>query len=163
MFRLNTILPFAFFAIANALPPAGTYNIISRILSPSGQQLAVTFNGEGAAVTLQPLASTDIAQIWNLQVVTSVGMSFVPLADSTQRIAGFQTSGVTALSSQASVGTGAIFNVLQSASTGVSIGGAGPTPSTFWSATDTEVGSELIFGPSPLSERQFWLLIPNNN
>lgn len=72
MFKLNTILPFAFFAIANALPPAGTYNIISRILSPSGQQLAVTFNGEGAAVTLQPLASTDIAQIVSGQLFLHV-------------------------------------------------------------------------------------------
>ncbi len=144
MLGLNILLPFAaFFAIVNALPPAGTYNIISRILSPTGQQLAVTFNGEGAAITLQPLATTDLAQIvsiqllvllyvriktlicillhqWNLQVVTSVGMSFVPVVDSTQRIAGFQTSGVTALSSQASVSTGSIFNVLQSASTGFS-------------------------------------------
>ncbi len=113
MLGLHILLPFAFFAIVNALPPAGTYNIISRILSPTGQQLAVTFNGEGAAITLQPLATTDLAQIvsiqllvllyvriktlicillyqWNLQVVTSVGMSFVPVVDSTQRIAGFK-------------------------------------------------------------------------
>ena len=72
MLGLNILLPFAFFAIVNALPPAGTYNIISRIMSPTGQQLAVTFNGEGAAVTLEPLATTDLAQIVSIQLLLYV-------------------------------------------------------------------------------------------
>ena len=72
MLGLSIIIPFAFFAIVNALPPAGTYNIISRILSPTGQQLAVTFNGEGAAVTLEPLATTDLAQIVSIQLLLYV-------------------------------------------------------------------------------------------
>lgn len=63
MFKFKDLLPFAFFAFAHALPPAGIYNIISRVLSPSGQELAITFSGDGAVLTLQPLSLTDKDQI----------------------------------------------------------------------------------------------------
>ncbi len=37
----------------------GTYYIVNRMLSPSGQKLALTFNGENNTVTVTPLINAN--------------------------------------------------------------------------------------------------------
>jgi CCL2 lectin-like len=37
-------------------PAAGNYVIYNRVLSPTGDKLAITFNGQNANATVQPLS-----------------------------------------------------------------------------------------------------------
>jgi hypothetical protein len=46
-------------------PADGNYYIIQRVLSPTGDKLAVTSNGQGQSVTLTPLANSA-SQQWNI-------------------------------------------------------------------------------------------------
>ena len=39
-------------------PEPGTYVIVNRVLSPEGDKLAITFNGEGNALTVDPSAES---------------------------------------------------------------------------------------------------------
>ncbi|KAG9119626.1 hypothetical protein FRC07_005280 [Ceratobasidium sp. 392] len=48
-------------------PGPGTYQIYSRVLSPSGEQLALTFNGSEQPITVTALESYNPAQIWVIQ------------------------------------------------------------------------------------------------
>jgi len=47
-------------------PSEGTYVIANRILSPSGQELAITFNGENHATTLTPKANSPAQRVCSL-------------------------------------------------------------------------------------------------
>jgi hypothetical protein len=44
-------------SIAMSKPTAGNYYIINRLLSPTGEKLAITFNGQEQTTTLTPMAS----------------------------------------------------------------------------------------------------------
>ena len=44
-------------------PSAGNYVIYSRRLSPSGQKLVMTFNGENQYATLEPFTSQNNNQV----------------------------------------------------------------------------------------------------
>ncbi|KAG9224206.1 hypothetical protein CCMSSC00406_0004705 [Pleurotus cornucopiae] len=50
-------------ASASAMPNPGTYYIVNRVLSPAGQKLALTFNGERNTVTVTPLVNAT-NQAW---------------------------------------------------------------------------------------------------
>ena len=39
-------------SIPMSKPAAGTYVIVNRVLSPKGEKLAITFNGQGHAATV---------------------------------------------------------------------------------------------------------------
>ena len=46
-------------------PPApGNYYIINRLLSSTGDKLAITFNGVGKPVTVTALAYSDTQKVW---------------------------------------------------------------------------------------------------
>jgi len=47
-------------------PSEGTYVIANRVLSPSGQELAITFNGENHATTLTPKANSPAQRVCSL-------------------------------------------------------------------------------------------------
>jgi len=44
-------------------PSEGTYVIVNRILSPIGDQLAITFNAEGKATTLTPRSNSEAQRV----------------------------------------------------------------------------------------------------
>ncbi|KIJ42663.1 hypothetical protein M422DRAFT_170827 [Sphaerobolus stellatus SS14] len=64
----------------NPLPP-GTYQVINRVLDPAGNKLALTFNGNQALITVQPV-SNNSNQLWVLTDFsnpTVTGNSLAPL------------------------------------------------------------------------------------
>lgn len=44
-------------------PAPGTYYIINRVLSPTGDKLAITSNGQGKTVTLTPMKNLPSQQV----------------------------------------------------------------------------------------------------
>ena len=52
-------------------PTPGNYYIINRLLSPTGDKLAITSNGQGATVTLTPLENLATQQVLFLRRVHS--------------------------------------------------------------------------------------------
>lgn len=42
--------------------PIGTYIIYNRVLSPAGEKLAITFNGNNRGVTVKTLSDGDTSQ-----------------------------------------------------------------------------------------------------
>lgn len=53
-------------ASASAMPNPGTYYIVNRVLSPAGQKLALTFNGERNTVTVTPLVKATTQAVSSL-------------------------------------------------------------------------------------------------
>lgn len=45
------------------MPAAGTYRIVNRVLSPTGDKLAITYNGQGSAATVTPSTASDDTQL----------------------------------------------------------------------------------------------------
>jgi hypothetical protein len=44
-------------------PAAGTYYIVNRVTSPTGEDLAITFNGQGNVATVTPLTRADSQKV----------------------------------------------------------------------------------------------------
>lgn len=55
--------------------PAGTYIIYNRVLSPAGEKLAISFNGNNQLATVKPLVDGDASQ-----KVCSSTISFTQIA-----------------------------------------------------------------------------------
>ena len=62
-------------------PSAGRYVIYHRVLSPSGEKLAITFNGQSNYATVTPLTNSN-SQIWNVRDYNSTTQSVSPVSNS---------------------------------------------------------------------------------
>ena len=49
-------------------PPAGLYIIYNRVLSPTGEKLAITYNGERNAVTVTPFSDSPVQRVRAIRV-----------------------------------------------------------------------------------------------
>jgi len=49
-------------------PPAGLYIIYNRVLSPTGEKLAITYNGERNAVTVSPFSDLSVQRVRAIHV-----------------------------------------------------------------------------------------------
>lgn len=75
--------------------PAGTYYIINRVLSPTGDKLALTFEGQGSAAQVTPLANAANQQVCRITTSSSPSLIFPQWV-----LSGGATSSVSPVSSQ---------------------------------------------------------------
>jgi len=64
--------------MALARPPAGNYLIYNRVLSPTGQKLAITFQGADQYATVEPFGYNK-SQVWKLQDYDAYTQAIVPV------------------------------------------------------------------------------------
>jgi len=132
-------------------PAAGSYYVINRVNSGTGEKLALTYNGLNNAVTLTPLTNAD-SQKWSIVNHTDgITQSFQPS---------------TALGNQAMIvsgiikvltGAGYVFFARSTPAGGLSIQGGTGSPES-WGAVSAASASQVSFANGGGSERYFWVL-----
>ncbi|KAF4603110.1 CCL2-like lectin domain-containing protein [Pleurotus pulmonarius] len=128
----------------------GTYYIISRVLSPKGEKLALTFNGEGN-VTVTPLTN-DSKQAWVVKDYNAQNQTFSPASQSHYQIG----MGDYVLATYPS---GIYTWTAKTSATGVIIADAGGI-TNFWGLSNAIADQNVPFGEGNGSDKQRWILIP---
>ncbi|KAG8913683.1 hypothetical protein FRC01_004430 [Tulasnella sp. 417] len=131
--------------------PDGTYYIVNRILSPKGERLAITFNGDNKVATLTALTNAE-SQKWKIETY--------PGKPETQYVSpipnGALQAGTTGFPGPMTV---LPFNAyiwsIYSSDTGYTIKDAGNK--WLWGATAADVGEQVGIGKDGPSESQRWV------
>ena len=58
-------------------PSAGNYRIYSRVLTPTGEKLAITFHGENQFVTVEPFTSDNNQVVRNRSLYSACVYSVI--------------------------------------------------------------------------------------
>ncbi|KDQ26456.1 hypothetical protein PLEOSDRAFT_1065820 [Pleurotus ostreatus PC15] len=135
--------------MANVAP--GTYYIISRVLSPEGEKLALTFNGLGN-VTVTPFTNNS-KQAWVVKDYNAQNQMFSPASQSNYQI-GMGEGKVLAV-----YPSGGYTWTAKTSATGVLIADAGGV-TNFWGLSNAVVDQNVPFGEGNGSDKQRWILIP---
>ncbi|KAG8882828.1 hypothetical protein FRB97_004404 [Tulasnella sp. 331] len=75
-------------------PADSTYYIINRVLSPTGEKLVITYNGQNQAATVTPMAANDAKQQWKIQDYDANTQYVIPVSHPNEQAAwgaGFMT------------------------------------------------------------------------
>ncbi|KAG0707080.1 hypothetical protein DFH29DRAFT_75268 [Suillus ampliporus] len=131
-------------------PPAGTYVIVNRVLSPHDERLAITFNGSDRPLTAT--ARTDSAsQHWIVKDYDAKTQSVAPA--SAQNLQAAWGSGfVTVLPAGGYVWT------IRQTNSGYTIQDGGVT--VFWGVADAVNNTNVTIGAGTGGEKQRWILEP---
>jgi len=132
-------------------PAAGSYYIINRVNSGTGEKLALTYNGLNNAVTLTPLTNAD-SQKWSIVDYTGgITQSFQP-----STALGYQATIASGIIKVLN-GAGYVFYARSTPANGLSIQGGTGSPES-WGAVSAASASQITFAVAGGSERYFWAL-----
>ncbi|KDQ26460.1 hypothetical protein PLEOSDRAFT_1043947 [Pleurotus ostreatus PC15] len=137
-------------ASASAMPNPGTYYIVNRVLSPAGQKLALTFNGERNTVTVTPLSSFHSQ--WCIRNYYDGATQSVSPASKSRLEIGMGPGTIRVLPPGAYVWT------LRNTPSGATIQDGAVT--VFWGLSDANIDQEVAFGDEDERGNQRWILIP---
>ncbi|KAL4263776.1 CCL2-like lectin domain-containing protein [Pleurotus pulmonarius] len=129
----------------------GTYYIVNRMLSPSGQKLALTFNGENNTVTVTPLINAH-NQAWAIRDHTDGKTQSVSPVSSPRLQIGMGSGVIKVLSPGGYVWT------LRNTPSGATIQDGGVT--VFWGLAEAQVDQPVAFGKEAANVHQRWVMIP---
>ncbi|KAG8997741.1 hypothetical protein FRB94_014036 [Tulasnella sp. JGI-2019a] len=130
-------------------PAPGTYYIVNKVLSPTGDKLAITFNNQGGAASLTALSNKP-SQQWNVTNYNSSTMAFAPVSSPT-----LQTgwgSGVIVV-----IPAGAYVWTVKNTTNGTTIQDGGQTAS--WNAANATDGDKLAITPGTGGDRYTWIFV----
>jgi len=128
-------------------PSEGVYVIVNRVLSPKGEELAITFNGEKKATTLTPKAGSNV-QKWRLKNYDAKTMSVTPINAGNLQAA-WGNGFVTVLPAGNFVWT------IKSSDTGYTIRDGGET--VFWGTAHAAANQDVTIGAGTGNEKQRWI------
>ncbi|KAG9224205.1 hypothetical protein CCMSSC00406_0004704 [Pleurotus cornucopiae] len=129
----------------------GTYYIVNHMLSPSGQKLALTFNGENNTVTVTPLINAT-NQAWAIKDYGDGKTQSVSPVSSPHLQIGMGSGVIKVLSAGGYVWT------LRSTPSGATIQDGGVT--VFWGLAHVQVDQPVTFGREAENANQRWVMTP---
>jgi hypothetical protein len=136
------------FAVQMSAPPAGSYVIYNRVLSPTGDKLAITFGGQGKNLTVTPLTNAS-TQIW--QIGSGTGTQTVVPASNTGLQVGWGNPGPVPLTPGGYVWT------IRTGDNGYTIQDGGKTAS--WNLPSATGNSDVAITPGDqaTNEKYRWI------
>ncbi|KAF9554207.1 hypothetical protein CPC08DRAFT_766895 [Agrocybe pediades] len=134
-------------------PSPGSYVIYNRVLSPNGEKLAITFNGQNNTLIVTPKNDSP-GQIFNLSNYDANTMFFVPQSNSGLQVA-WGNAGATPMTAGLYVWT------IRSTPSGYTIQDGGVTQN--WHLDVADRNSLVAIAPDQGSERYRWVVEPVGN
>ncbi|KAJ8695472.1 hypothetical protein PTI98_008073 [Pleurotus ostreatus] len=128
----------------------GTYYIVNRMLSSSGQKLALTFNGENNTVTVTLINATN--QAWAIRDYSDGKTQTVSPVSSPHLQIGMGSGVIKVLSPGGYVWT------LRNTPSGATIQDGDVT--VFWGLPEAQVDQAVGFGKEAANGNQRWVMIP---
>ncbi|KAF5347775.1 hypothetical protein D9756_010313 [Leucocoprinus leucothites] len=133
--------------MSDKMPAPGVYYIVNRVLSPTGEKLAMTFEGKGELAKAMPLTNSA-AQRWIIGKFDAKTQSVSP-ADSPSLQAGWG-KGVIILPAGNYVWT------IRKEDDGYTIQDGGVT--VYWGLDHAKEGESISIGAGTGGEKQRWVL-----
>ncbi|PPQ68409.1 hypothetical protein CVT26_006081 [Gymnopilus dilepis] len=130
-------------------PAPGCYAIYNRVLSPTGEKLAITYNGKGNTLTVTPFRNNSDSQIWQISNYDSNTQAVVPNNDGSLQV-GWGNAGAVVLPAHAYVWT------IRSGYDGFTIQDGGKTQN--WHLNNATDNALVAIAPDQGSERYRWVL-----
>ncbi|CAE6532252.1 unnamed protein product [Rhizoctonia solani] len=134
-------------------PISGTYIIYNRVQNSGGQRLALTFNGDGQAITATPVQADLLTQQWVVQRYgpdTSGGSVYELKPVNNQGLETGQSSNGTVITLPA---RGYVFSIYRDETGYLIKNGHRQNP---WSLRSATNASQIIFTSDSTDEKQRW-------